>query len=675
MLTLNTLRTRFGVVLSIVIVLALLAFIISLGPEMGFGNQDPVVGVINGDKVTYTEYLDEYETVKASNGGNEATDEQADALARATWQSLVSKHFLIPDFGKAGIQVSQDERLSMLSGEHPSQVYYSMFADQQTGDYDVQAITTFLSQMNSNPQYQSLWDYINSQAILERLSSKFAGVVKAGTYVNSLEVEQGLTAANESRNGRYVALPYNTIADSLVIISDAEIQKYYDEHQSFYQKLPHRSLTYVVFDVEPTDDDLKALEEKVMAAGEEFAQAEDIRAYVRKNLGSVTENYISESMLSEEEAVMLEGKQYGPVLKVNEWVMSRPVDIKEAPDSIGLSHIVLSAANASVADSLMTALKGGADFAAAAAAHSAATTTAQAGGDLGVLPFTAVPVELADDLASAKVGDIIKAEAGEVIQIFKVTRADAKKKHILIGSVTFPVEPSSATRRTVHSAASIFAVDGKGSVENFNAAANAAAITPRVARLQQGERSLSVLEKSHEVARWAHGAKKGEISEIFNMGNAYVIAMVTDIDDSKVAPISEVKLNIEQTLRRDKKFAMLKDKLAGSSLEAVAQSAGVEVKPFENVKFSDYGVGEMSLEPRVAGAVATTVETGKLSAPVQGYTAAVVFVVDNVNKADAQTAEAEKVLQQTNLEATATQASVMALQRMVEIEDLRGQYF
>ncbi len=675
MLTLNTLRTRFGVVLSIVIVLALLAFIISLGPEMGFGNQDPVVGVINGDKVTYTEYLDEYETVKASNGGNEATDEQADALARATWQSLVSKHFLIPDFGKAGIEVSQDERLSMLSGEHPSQVYYSMFADQQTGDYDVQAITSFLSQMNSNPQYQSLWDYINSQAILERLSSKFAGVVKAGTYVNSLEVEQGLTAANESRNGRYVALPYNTIADSLVTVSDAEIQKYYDEHQSFYKKLPHRSLTYVVFDVEPTDEDMKALEEKVMAAGEEFAQAEDIRAYVRKNLGSVTENYISESMLSEEEAVMLEGKQYGPVLKINEWVMSRPVDIKEAPDSIGLSHIVLSAANASVADSLMTALKGGADFAAAAAAHSAATTTAQAGGDLGVLPFTAVPVEMADDLASAKVGDIIKTEAGEVIQIFKVTRADAKKKHVLIGSVTFPVEPSSATRRTVHSAASIFAVDAKGSVDKFNAAANAAAITPRVARLQQGERSLSVLEKSHEIARWAHGAKAGEISEIFNMGNAYVIAMITDIDDSKVAPVSEVKLNIQQTLLRDKKFAMLKDKLAGASLEAVAQSAGVEIKPFENVKFSDYGVGEMSLEPRVAGAVATTVETGKLSAPVQGYTAAVVFVVDNVNKADAQTAEAEKVLQQTNLEATATQASVMALQRMVEIEDLRGQYF
>ena len=675
MLTLNTLRTRFGVVLSIVIVLALLAFIISLGPEMGFGNQDPVVGVINGDKVTYTEYLDEYETVKASNGGNEATDEQADALARATWQSLVSKHFLVPDFGKAGLVVSQDERLSMLSGEHPSQVFYSMFADQQTGDYDVQSISTFLNQVNSNPQYQSFWSYLNEQAVLERLSSKFAGLVKAGTFVNSLEVEQGLAAANESRNGRYVALPYNTIADSLVTVSDAEIQKYYDEHQSFYKKLPHRALTYVVFDVEPTDEDLKAIEEKAMAAGEEFAQAEDIRAYVRKNMGTITETYVPESMLSEEEAVMLEGKQYGPVLKVNEWVMSRPVDIKDAPDSIGLSHIVLPAEKAAIADSLVTVLKGGADFAAAAAAHSAATTTAQMGGELGVLPFTAVPVEMVDDLASAKVGDIIKTQAGEVIQIFKVTRADAKKKHVLIGSVSIPVEPSSATRRDVHNVASIFSVDGKGSLDKFNAAASAAAVTPRIARISQGERSIAGLEDSREIARWAYGAKEQEISEIFNLGNAYVVAMLTDIDESEYTPVNEVYYNISLVLLRDKKFEMIKEKLAGATIEEVAKNAGVEAVAFEGVQYNDFGVANLTLEPRLVGAIATTTEKGKLSAPIKGYTNAVVFVIDEIEKNENRTADAEKVRLQATNENIASQTSVMALQNMAEMEDLRGQYF
>ena len=93
MASLNTLRTKFGVILSVVIILALLAFIISLGPEMGFfGSNDPTVGVINGEKVGYMEYMNEYETIKAYNGGDESTEEGSNALANAAWQALVAKH-------------------------------------------------------------------------------------------------------------------------------------------------------------------------------------------------------------------------------------------------------------------------------------------------------------------------------------------------------------------------------------------------------------------------------------------------------------------------------------------------------------------------------------------------------------------------------------------------------
>ena len=51
MASLNTLRTKFGVVLSIVIGVALLAFILSLKTEMGFTGNDPKVGVMNGEKI------------------------------------------------------------------------------------------------------------------------------------------------------------------------------------------------------------------------------------------------------------------------------------------------------------------------------------------------------------------------------------------------------------------------------------------------------------------------------------------------------------------------------------------------------------------------------------------------------------------------------------------------
>lgn len=676
MASLNTLRTKFGVVLSVIIALALLAFIFSLRTDMGFTNNDPKVGVINGDKIRYSEYLNEYETVKANNGGSESDEAQADALANAAWQGLIAKHMLLPEFEKMGIKVSEAERMSMLSGEHPSQVYYSAFADPQTGEYRPETISSFLTQVSANPQYQSFWSYLNSQAMLDRMMSKYLGMIRAGIYPNALEVENGVKAANESRSGRYVMLKYNTIADSLVTVSQAEVQKYYDEHKNSYIQQPHRTISYVVFEVNPTDDDMLELEKEVRAVGDEFAAAEDVRAFVRKNIkGTIADHYVSAAQLDEEEAVILDGGQYGPVLKSNEWVMTRAVATKMAPDSIGLSHIVLSAQDSALADSLYTALQNGADFAEAAAKYSTYTATAQNGGDIGVMPFSGFTTDMADQLAEAKKGDIIKTNIGNAIQILKVTRADAPKKFAVTGTITYPVEASEATRRDIHNTASIFTVDAKGSLEAFQNAASAAAVTPRVADIAQGERSINGLENTREMVRWANGAKIGDISEIFNVGKDYAVAILTDIDDSKYTPLEDVSFSIMQEIGRNKKFDMLKDKLSRASIDEAAKNAGTEVAQFEGVRFNDYMIAELGLEPAVIGAIAATEQTGAVSAPVKGYSGAVVFVVDNIEKGDAQSAEAEKVRLQATMENLAMQASVMAIQRMAEIDDLRGKYF
>lgn len=677
MISLNTLRTRFGVVLSIVIVLALLAFIISLGPEMGFfGSNDPKVGVIDGDKITYSEYLKEYESIKNFNGADESSEEAINRLSTATWQSLIAKRALIPGFEDMGVTVSKAERLAMLSGEHPSEVFMSAFANPETGEYDVAALSSFLAQVSSNPQYQELWGYLNDQAQLDRMMNKYAGLIKAGVYTNALDVKQGLKSMNESRNGRYVLVEYNKIADSLATVTTGETKKYYEDNkETSYKKVPHRSLTYVVFDVAATPEDMSDIEKKVKTAGEEFAAAEDVRAFVRKNMGTVGDHYASATELAGDEIVMLEGQQYGPVLKSNEWVVSRPIAVKNAPDSLGLNHIVLPASDTALVDSLYNALVGGADFAEAAKKHSAYAQTAQVGGELGVIPFSALSVEMADQLAEAKKGDIVKIAQGDAVQILKVTRVDKPSKHVLVGTVTYPVEASSATRRNIHNAASLFAVDAKASIDAFNAAASASAVSPRVARVNQGQRTLTALENSREIVRWAYGAKVGEISEIFNLGDSYVVAMLTEIDDSEYVAFDDVRLQIAQYLQRDKKFELLKSKFYGSTIEEVAKNAGVEPVAFEEIRFTDYGVGNMAIEPRVVGAIANTNETGKLSAPVKGYSGAIVFVVDAVNKSDVQTADAEKVRLQANKENNAAQVALMSVQRMIEIEDLRGQYF
>ena len=325
----------------------------------------------------------------------------------------------------------------MSAGQPPPKVYTCAVPVTQTGQYRPETISSFLTQVSANPQYQSFWSYLNSQAMLDRMMSKYLGMIRAGIYPNALEVENGVKAANESRSGRYVMLKYNTIADSLVTVSQAEVQKYYDEHKNSYIQQPHRTISYVVFEVNPTDDDMLELEKEVRAVGDEFAAAEDVRAFVRKNIkGTIADHYVSAAQLDEDEAVILDGGQYGPVLKSNEWVMTRAVATKMAPDSIGLSHIVLSAQDSALADSLYTALQNGADFAEAAAKYSTYTATAQNGGDIGVMPFSGFTTDMADQLAETKKGDIIKTNIGNAIQILKVTRADAPKKFAGTGTLT-----------------------------------------------------------------------------------------------------------------------------------------------------------------------------------------------------------------------------------------------
>ena len=380
MASLNTLRTKFGVVLSIVIGVALLAFILSLKTEMGFTGNDPKVGVMNGEKINYSEYYNRYEQIKAQSGLQESDEQQSAALANATWQALISEHIFEPALEQMGLQFSDAERMALLSGEQFSQTLYNAFAD-ATGAYNVAAVSQFLAQAESDPQAAAAWAQLLQQLRLESQMMKYYGLVKGGVHVNALEVANGLKAANTTYNGKLVMKPYSSVPDSLFTVSSSEIKAYYKAHKNNYKKVPSRSISYVVFEVSPTEEDMAALEQEVKMVGEEFAATKELKSYTRSNrFGTVAQNYVSADQLLEEEAeALMAGKTYGPVLKNNEWAMARVLDSKMLPDSIGLRHIVLPYTETELADSLMTVLKGGADFATLAAQYSA-VQTAQVGG-------------------------------------------------------------------------------------------------------------------------------------------------------------------------------------------------------------------------------------------------------------------------------------------------------
>ncbi len=678
MASLNTLRTKFGIVLSIVIALALLAFILSLKAEMGFTGNDPKVGVMNGEKINYSEYYNRYEQIKAQSGMTESDEQQSAMLANATWQSLIASIVLEPAFEEMGLRFTDEERMAMLSGEQFSQTLYNFFADPATGAYNVAAVSQFLAQAESDPQARAAYEQLLEQLHLESQLQKYHGLVQNGVFVNKLEVAQGLKSANEKRNGKWVSKRYAQVPDSLFTVTDSEIKAYYEAHKNAYKQLPSRSLSYVLFEVTPTSEDLAKLENEVKMVGEEFVVAEDLKAFTRKNrYGSIAENFVSaEQLMADESVALMADKPYGPVLNNNEWTMSRVLESKMAPDSLGIRHIVLPYTDMELADSLLNALRAGADFAEVAAQYSVMAQTAANGGEVGVLPFSAFTGEFAEQLAGAKQGQIVKIASGDAIQLMQVYRAGKPQKHIKIASITYPVEASAETRRTVHSTAGSFTVAAtKGSIDAFNAAASEAAVTPRIAQITQGERMLRGLEDSREVARWAFGAKVGDVSEIFKVDNDYVIAILTGIDDAQYTALDQVKHLIRQQILRDKKYDYLLSQVKGSTLEEIAADFGAEVAEFEDAAYGAYYLSGVGLEPRVIGAIATTDETGKVSAPVKGSAGLFYFQVDEINEAGQQTAEAEQVRAQAVQENVAAQYALQAVQEMAEIEDLRGQYF
>ena len=677
MASLNTLRTKFGIVLSIVIAGALLAFILSLKTEMGFSGNDPRVGVIDGEKINYSEYYNQYEQVKAQSGAQESNEQQSAMLANAAWQALIGKYVLTPGFDKMGLRVTEPERMSMVSGQHPSQAFYNAFADPRTGEYNVAAVHQFLSEAEANAQAQQAWAQLNEQARMEREVAKFLGLIKGGVYVNSLEVANGVNSANNTYAGKWAGKKYSAVPDSLIQLKSSDIKAYYNSHKNMFKQTPSRALSYVVFEVSPTDDDMLALEKSVAEVGAQFAATEELKSFVRANRnGKIADNYVSAKQLSEEEAkALLDGATYGPVLKNNEWTMARALDTKIVPDSMGIRHIVLPYTQEALADSLLTVLKGGADFAQVAAQYSVYDATAANGGEVGVMPFSAFSGEFAAALANAKTGDIVKIASGDAIQLMQVYRADKPSKHVQVASITYPVEASAATRRDIHNQAGTFSVNAKGSVEAFNDAASAAAVTPRIASLAQGERTIRGLEDSRDVARWAYGAEVGDVSEIFPVGKDYVIAMLTEIDDNEFVPLEKVSAQIRAQVLRDKKYDYIVKELSGSTLDEQAKSLGTEVADFDNVTFGAFYVNGPGFEPRLIGAISSTTEKGVLSAPVKGLSGVYVFEVDDIQTSDKQTAEGEKVRAQAMAESMAQQFSVQAIQQMAKIQDLRGKYF
>ncbi len=676
MATLNTLRTRFGFVLTGVIALVLLAFIFSPSDLINFAGNDPIVAKINGHNVTYTEYAREYDEIQSQSGVSTFDDAQVDMLYQSTWQSLITSYVVTPGLVEMGFAFGPAEYAAVLRGSLPTQTMYSAFGNPQTGAYDVNAVNNFVLTSRGNAEAEAAWASLMDQVEEERLTTKYLAMVAAGINTNSLEAKLTADGNNKDYTGRWAYKRYADIEDSWAKVTDAEIKALYDARKELFKREPSRNVSYVLFNVEPSSADKSAIEAKAKALAQEFESVElsDIPTFVRESRsGSVATNYVTADQLPTMESTALTtGEMYGPTVTAdNAWRISRVVESIYASDTLSLRHIVLPYTEEKLADSLLIALQGGADFALAAMNHSAYSETAQLGGEVGAVPFSSFEGEFSKALAPARKGDIVKVASGDMIQLLQVYDASARKRHYKVATIDLPIVPSQETRTAAHSAAGEYAMDLTGHVDDILTLSSEASVSPFNALLVPSTRTIDAVDGSSNVVRWAHKAKVGDVSEIFTVESGYVVAAVTSINNDKYESYDVAAVRLTQELMNAKKFEAVAAQISGSTFDEMVASISASTGSFEDINYNSYYIPGLGIEHEVVGAIISSNE-GDVSSPIKGQYGLYFFETMSMESDDTVTAEAEKA----RLEALAIQSAQQrlfdVLTSLSEIEDLRG---
>lgn len=687
MVTLNTLRNKGGVLLAIVIGVALLAFV--LGDMLTSGstlmNSSKMnVGVIGGEKVSTLEYaqtIDELTEVQRITTGREGSTEEENEMIRVqAWDLMIRQKALKPALKDLGLTVSDDEMIGLLSGANPSPIIAQMFANPQTGMFEPALLRQFVAGVGQDQtgRMQMFWNYLQGEVGDQSLLFKFKNLIDKAAYVTGPEAEQLASLESKTYSANYLVSRYESIADSAVQASDAELRKYYNSHKGLFQQEDLRDIEYVTFEALPSPADYAAAEKSVRELAKDLAEAKNVQQFVAMNShnSSDTRYYKAGEITGELGTFAFSASAdqvYGPVLNGDQWTMARIADVQTMPDSIRVSSIVISADQKALADSLSAALQKGGDFAAAAREFSADQQSSAEGGDLGMMDPQTLTPQFAEALKGAAAGTVKTVTTPEAIFILKVTGTKGESQKVQLGVINYNVEASEQTRNEVYGKANQFAT--AAAADGFEKAVSDGALAKRVATVGPNDRTVGGMQQSRELARWAFNGKPGEISDVKEFGNNFVIATITAVREKGIAPFDQVRENVKALVVREKKGEMLAQKMAGAtSVASLASMLGVDTLSNDNINFQGFMAPEVGFDPAFTGGVSGIAKTGVVSKPIVGRIGVYAAEI-TAERSTPVNAAVEKARLSAEAQQSAFVAAYEAFLNLSDIQDTRYRFY
>ena len=700
MATLQKIRDHAGKLVMIIVGVALLAFVVGdlFKADGTFGSSRNTVGTIAGTDIPINYYqakVDENtEIYKQNNRQNSLESSVYDQIQEETWQQLVYQYVVEEEITKAGINVTPDELMDMVQGNFvdPQVMQVPIFRDSETGQFDRNLVLQFLKNKDLDPSGQAAasWTSFERGLVQSKKNQKFLSLVGMGMYATKLQVEKESEDKNSKYDFDYVQLRFNSVADSLVKVNESDLKSYYSKHKKDFEQDESRDIYYVVFPIVASDDDRKSTTESVEDLKKEFESKEGDAIEQFVNLESeqpFNGKYLAKEELSEPIAELFDaanGTIVGPYEEGNYVKIARKINSAKVADSVEARHILIrpsadltEEAAKEKADSILNAIKKGASFAEMAEKFSA-DGSAQDGGNLGWFTEGQMVKEFNDACFFGKKGDKVVVETRFGFHGIEILNQTAAKEKVQVAVIAREISASNKTVDAIYANASRFGSNNR-TLESFRTNAEKEGIALRTANVKRNDRRLANFDSPRQVIRWAYKAGRGDISEIFELDNQFVIAMVAGIHKKGVASFEEVRNDIARRVLVEKKADYLVSKLndasaGASTLQAVADKLGEQVKEAKSVTFSSYSVPTVGVEPNLQAAMVTLPEQ-KISSPIKGNNAVYLIQVKQVEKAESvDLARERELLQRTNMSRAGYQV-LSAIEAAADIEDNRSNFY
>lgn len=595
MATLQKIRNH-GVLLLVIVGVAMLAFIMGDFINSGssfFNRGRENVGEIAGHKVHYTEYesaKDQLtEVYKIESGRTDIDEDLSVQIRNQVWQMMLMDYTLREQADKIGMDVTNEELSNLCIGENPHQLIRQRraFYD-ETGSFNRFALINFLNSINQEAsdaeqaanlkQARTYWLYWEKAVRLTYMQEKYTDLISKLVGANDLDAKYAYDARQTTVDVQYVEQPYFAVPDSVVAVTNGDLKKLYAQHKEEYKQTPNRSIEYVSFAITPSEEDFADVERIMQSLEQDFRTRKDVENVVNANSDIL---YDGRDYSIDDIPAEYKDFAFGKNAKKDDCT-----GITFANNTFSIARIMDCGYNKS--DSVQLRLlangEGSEDV------------------ELGWFRANEIQKDVAVPAFNGKKGETFTVASGMGEQTFKIVDKSVPTPKVKLAILTRTVGASSKTYSILYNKAKQFIVNN-GTEDKFRTAAAEQGLTIMPAyALSENADKVADLKNSRPIVRWAFEAKEGQVSDVFECGNQFVVAMLTEMRDGEYRTLEDVRAELVMEATNNKKAEYIMAQLDGvTTLAEAAKIFDTEIKTAEGVSLASYRFGVAGVEPSVIG--------------------------------------------------------------------------